>query len=149
MKAKKGVFGKVLLVMVMTGIVLSGCSDAMGQETGEVPVDLTDAALTRQIPVDLTNTTWKRQIGSETVTLAFSGNIMKVQSNVSNSVNNGIWYCNGGIQGGGYLNRGGCCYFGNNSYYNNSLDFQYTCYGNTLNICGCRLRFLNGTWTRV
>jgi hypothetical protein len=136
MKTKKRVFARVLVVMVMAVIVLSGCSDVMGQETGV-------------IPVDLTNTTWTRQIGNETMTLEFSGNIMKVQSNISTSVNNGIWYCNGRTQGGAYLNRGGCCYFGNNAYYNNSLDFQYNCYGNTLNISGCRMQSLNGTWTKV
>jgi len=148
MKTKRRVFGRVLVIMVIVGIVLSGCSEATGQETSEVPVDLTDATLARQIPVDLTNTTWKRQIGNEILTLEFSGNTMKVQSNISNSVNNGIWYCNGRIQGGTYQNRGGCCYFRNNGY-DGSIDFQYTCYGNTLNIYGCRMRFLNGTWTKL
>jgi hypothetical protein len=136
MKTKKGVFGRVLVVMVIAGIVLSGCSDGMGQENDEVPANLA-------------NTTWTRQIGSETVTLEFSETTMKVQSNIITSVNNGIWYCNGRTQGGSYLNRGGCCYFGNNGYYSNSLDFQYTCYGNTLNIYGCRMQSLNGTWTRL
>jgi len=130
MKTKKRFFGRVLVIMVMAAIVFSGCSAGMGQETGEVPANLT-------------NTTWTRQIGDETVTLEFSGNAMKVQSNISTSVNNGIWYRNGRTQGGG------CCYFGNNGYYNNSLDFQYTCYGNTLNIYGCRMQSLNGTWTRL
>jgi hypothetical protein len=134
MKTKKRVLGRVLVVMVVAGIVFSGCSDGIGQETGAVPADLA-------------NTTWTRQIGSETVTLEFSGSAMKVQSNISNSVNNGIWYCNGPTQG--YQNRGGCCYSGNNGYYNNSLDFQYNCYGNTLNIYGCRMQSLNGTWTRL
>jgi hypothetical protein len=134
MKTKKRVFARVLVVMVMAGIVLAGCSEAMGQETGAVPVDLTD-------------TTWTRQIGSETVTLEFSGSTIKVQSNIGNSVNNGIWYCNGPTHG--YLNRGGCCYSGNNGYGYSSIDFQYTCYGNTLNIYGCRMRSLNGTWTRL
>jgi len=136
MKANKVFFGRVLVVMIMAGLVLSGCSDVMAQETGEVPVDLA-------------STTWTRQIGSETVTLKFSGNTVKVQSNIRNSVNNGIWYCNEGTQGSGYLNRGSCCNFGNNASYNNSLDFQYKCYGNTLNIYGCRMQYLNGTWTKV
>jgi len=141
MKVKKGIFGGLLAVMVMAGIVLSGCSDGIGQKPDKVPADLA-------------NTKWTRQIGSETVTLEFSGNTMKVKSNMNNSVNNGIWYCNGWTQNGANLNRGGCCYFGNSGYYNSdgnydSVDFQYSCYGNTLNIYGCRMRSLNGTWTKV
>ena len=141
MKVKKEIFCELLAVMVMAGIVLSGCSDGMGQKPGN-------------LPADLANTKWTRQIGSETVTLRFSGNTLKVQSDVDNSVNNGSWYCNGWTSNGANLNRGGCCYFGNNGYYNpdgnyDSIDFQYNCNGNTLNIYGCRIQSLNGAWTRV
>lgn len=74
MKVKKRIFSGLLTVMVIAGIVLSGCSDGIGQKPGKVPADIA-------------NTKWTRQIGSETVTLEFSGNAMNVKSNI----NNGTW----------------------------------------------------------
>ena len=117
-----------MFVILISCLVLSGCSDVMNR-----PAD--------EIPSDLRNTTWTRQISdSETVTLNFGRDMMLMSTNGASGQNNQQWNYRGGY----------CCSYGYCGFNNgpDSLDFRYTSGNDTLNITGSNIQFLNGSWAR-
>ena len=128
-KMKKQPSFAIAVVILTSCLVLMGCSDMVGQ-----PV--------KEIPSDLRNTAWTRQIsGSETVTINFGRSRMTMSSNIDSSQYNQEWeYLGANCCGNGY------CGFSNGQ---NSLDFRYRCYDDSLNINDSNVQSLNGRWTRI
>ena len=120
----------IMVVMLISCLILLGCSDVTDQPTNG-----------NEIPSDLRNTSWTRQIDdSETVTISFGTSKMTMSSNGNSSqYNQELTYR------GEY-----CCGYGYCGFYNGdySLDFRYTCRNNTLTINRSSMQPLNGSWTR-
>ena len=129
--AKKLTFLGIILVILTSGLILSGCSD-----------DVSGRQVTRGIPSDLRNTAWTRQISdSESVTISFRTNAMTMTSNIPSSQYNQEWEYVGAY----------CCGYGYCRFYNGGgapFNFSYTNSNGALNINGANMRSLNGNWAR-
>ena len=133
MKMKKHSSFGVMAVMLISCLILMGCSDGMSQPVRDQPAS--------EIPPDLRNTAWTRQVNdSETVTISFGRGMMTMSSNRNSSQYDQDWNYRGA----------NCCGYGYCGFYNgqDSLEFRYSCNGNRLSINSSSVRALNGNWTR-